>query len=137
MYHYRKSEKAYSNFPKPTDCPFCDPKETASAVRETEHAFVIPNRTFYDIWELRRVTDHLMIVPKQHVCSLADLSDAAKLDIMNLIGEYEGGDYNVYARSATSTTRSVAHQHTHLIKAEQKLARMLLHIRRPYMTIKF
>lgn len=136
MYHYRKSRKVYNNFPKPAGCPFCDPQETATALRETEHAFVLANRTFYDLWELRRVTDHLMIVPKLHVRSLAELPDAAKLDIMKLIGEYESGDYNVYARATTSMTRSVAHQHTHLIKAERKSARMLVHIRRPYLTIK-
>ncbi len=127
----------YNKFPKPADCPFCDATETAQAIRETEHAYILPNRIFYDVWELRRVTDHLMVVPKAHVRSLSELPDEAKLDIMNLIGEYESGDYNVYARATTSMTRSVTHQHTHLIRADHKAARLLLHLSRPYVTIKF
>ncbi len=136
MYHYRKNSKIYENFPEPVSCPFCDPSQLSDIVRETEYAYVVPNRTFYDLWELQQVTDHLLVVPKLHVYSLAELPDAAKLDIINLIGEYEQGDYNVYARAVTNPTRSIAHQHTHLIKADQHPARALLHVRRPYLTIK-
>ncbi len=137
MYHYRKTRKIYAGYPKPASCPFCDLQASERVLRETKHAYLLANRTFYDVWELRNVVDHLMVVPKAHVHSLSELSDTAKLDIMNLIGEYESHDYNVYARAVRSVTRSVAHQHTHLIKTDRQNGRLLLHIRKPYLTIKF
>jgi diadenosine tetraphosphate (Ap4A) HIT family hydrolase len=137
MYHKRKTRKKYDAYPKPAACQFCDPAEiTSRLVRETELAWVIKNRTFYDMWEMSKVLDHLMIVPKRHVASLSELTDAEKLDVMNLVGQYESTDYNIYARAVTNTRRSVAHQHTHLIKTDHKLARFLLHVRRPYFMIK-
>lgn len=138
MYHYRKSRNEYARYPKPKDCPFCDAQETGQRIlRETEHALVIPNRTFYDVWETRSVLDHLLVIPKRHVKSLSELSDAEKLDIVTLIGDYEKGDYSMYARAGTSVTRSVGHQHTHLIKTDAKMAKFYLHIKKPYLTVKF
>jgi diadenosine tetraphosphate (Ap4A) HIT family hydrolase len=121
----------------PAVCPFCDESQRKNAVRETEHAYVMPNRVSYDHWESRDVIDHLMVIPKQHVKSFAELSDAAKIEIMSLIGEYEAGDYNVYARARTSPTRSVAHQHTHLIRTAVRPGRLMLYLRRPYFLFKF
>lgn len=137
MYHYRKTRSQYRAYPKPASCQFCNPQEMdLRKVAETAHAYVIKNRTFYDMWEMGRVLDHLMIIPKQHVGSLADLPDAAKVDIMTLIGTYESSDYNVYARAVANKQRSVEHQHTHLIRTTHKRARLLLHVPRPYLLIK-
>lgn len=136
MFHYRKTHKHYRSFPRPAVCSFCDDDIAARAVRQTEHALVIPNRVSYDVWEMRDVVDHLMIVPRLHVENLAALSDAAKLDVMQLIGEYEQKGYNIYARATTSTVRSVPHQHTHLIKTGHKHARATLTVAKPYMLVK-
>ena len=138
MFHFRKNRNVYKSYPKPDSCPFCDVETTAKAVRETEYSYIIHNRVSYDVWEMRRVRDHLMVIPKQHVHSLSDLSDAAKLDVVNLIAEYESHDYNVYARAVTSKQRSVTHQHTHLLKLEpKKAARGILYLKKPYLLIKF
>lgn len=133
MYHYRSTRKRYNSTPKTASCPFCDPAEHKERIiRETEHAYVIPNRTFYDQWEARRVVDHLMIVPKQHVLQLQDLSQVARLDVINLMAEYEAADYQIYARSPGSKSRSVDHQHTHLIKTKGKHGRGLFILFKPY-----
>jgi diadenosine tetraphosphate (Ap4A) HIT family hydrolase len=137
MYHYRSTKKVYASYPRPSRCSFCDPAERARALKETEYAFVVPNCTFYDHWETRTVEDHLMVIPKQHVESFLELSDAAKIDIMTLIGEYESTEYNVYARAASNQTRSVAHQHTHLIRTGAKAGRGLLYLKKPYFLVKF
>ena len=132
MYHFRKTRNKYAGYPKPAVCPFCDEAELAkSKVSETEHAYVMKNRTFYDVWELSRVVDHLMVVPKRHVGSLSELTDAEKAEIMTVIGQYESTDYNVYARAVANKRRSVKHQHTHLIKTNHKMAWFFLHIRKP------
>jgi diadenosine tetraphosphate (Ap4A) HIT family hydrolase len=132
-YHFRKTRNRYIGFPKSDDCHFCDPEKNSERIIETtEYAHVIPNRTFYDQWELRKVVDHAMIIPKRHVLSLSELSAEERLDIMNLVAEYEGKGYEIYARSPVSLSRSVPHQHTHLIKTEPKVGRGLFYLSKPY-----
>jgi diadenosine tetraphosphate (Ap4A) HIT family hydrolase len=137
MFHYRRQHKIYRSYPKPKTCHFCDERHISSIVKHTKLSLVIKNRTFYDLWELRPVTDHLMVIPRRHVHTLKEMTTAERLDIMELIAEYEAQGYNVYARGAHSKQRSVHHQHTHLIKTEDKQGRVSLFIKRPYFLIKF
>lgn len=94
--------------------------------------YIMPNRVSYDLFEERRVTDHLMVVPKRHVETLADFTKEENLDYMALIGKYEQQGYNVYARGVGSITRSVAHQHTHLIKLRDKKSSLIIFTRKPH-----
>lgn len=137
MFHYRKNLKRYRSYPKPKVCAFCETDLDGQKVHESKHAYVIPNRVFYDLWELRAVTDHLLVVPKRHVRSLHELTKAERADIMDVLCEYEAKNYNVYARAVDSKQRSVGHQHTHLIKTHDKQARGSLSIQKPYVFIKF
>lgn len=137
MFHYRKNLKTYRGYPKPAVCAFCEDNMKERKTAETKYAYVVPNRTFYDLWELRSVTDHLLVVPKRHVRSLSELTKAERADMMNLMCEYEAKNYNVYARAVDSKQRSVAHQHTHLIKTHDKQARGSLLLKKPYVLIKF
>ena|SRR3989344_6630796 len=137
MFHYRKNLKKYRSYPKPAVCAFCEGDLVGRKVAETEHAFVVPNRTFYDLWELRTVTDHLLVVPKRHVRSLNELTKKERADIMDVLCDYEAKNYNVYARAKRSKQRSVDHQHTHLIKTHDKQARGTFTLKKPYIFIKF
>jgi diadenosine tetraphosphate (Ap4A) HIT family hydrolase len=94
--------------------------------------YVMPNRVSYDVFEERRVKHHLMVVPKRHVETLADFTKKEKLDYMTLIGEYEKQGYNIYARGVGSISRSVAHQHTHLIKLIDKKSSLIVFTRKPH-----
>lgn len=138
-YQYRKTHKKYRSYPKPVECDFCKIDQTKDvAVLETEYAYVIPNRIFYDIWELHNVTDHLLVLPKRHVHSLSELTDEEKLDIMKILSMYEGKEYNVYARAKASVRRSVFHQHTHLIKIDNThQPHASFFVRKPWLLIKF
>ncbi len=78
-----------------------------------------------------------MVVPKQHVTKLIELPKEARLDIMNLFAEYEAEGYNLYARDIGNIQRSQHHQHTHLIRTEQKRARGSLVLLKPYLFVKF
>lgn len=89
------------------------------------------------MWEMLDVTEHLLVVPKRHALSLDELTDEEKLDHMNILASYEAKGYNIYARSVDSTTRSVAHQHTHLIKASGRRAKIVLFFQKPYFLFKF
>lgn len=97
--------------------------------------YVAANRVSYDIFEDRKVTDHLMVIPKKHHESIQSFNDKEKCDAMNVMGEYEAKGYSVYARGLGSPTRSVKHQHTHLIKLVDKLSKMIIYARKPYVLL--
>jgi diadenosine tetraphosphate (Ap4A) HIT family hydrolase len=97
--------------------------------------YIIPNRVAYDMFEGRRVIDHLMVIPKRHVDTLQGFTDQEKVDHMTILGEYEAKGYNIYARGVGSVSRSVAHQHTHLIKMVQKKSKFILFVEAPHILI--
>lgn len=140
-YHYRKAHKTYRKLNKTTKqrgiCTFCDPANQPNIIYETDHSFILPNRTPYNIWELHNVIDHLLVMPKRHVHSLSELDEVELADIMKILAKYEGDGYNVYARAKGSIRRSVYHQHTHLIKIDPKEPRISFFMRKPWLLIKF
>ena len=132
-YHKRKTWLRYAKFPRDEACPFCNPAEIQPRiVRENEHAFVIPNRTAYDQWELRPVLEHLLLINKRHVTNWGELTPEERTSMMDLLAEYETNEYEVYARSFSSIQRSQSHQHTHLIKTGPKRGRGMFFWKKPY-----
>lgn len=138
MYRSRKSSKKYN--PTKTykhlkagkqTCPFCD-INNREVLEQTKYNAVIRNIHQYQYWEFMKVTDHLMIIPLKHVESLHDLDNKAKIDLIDLIAKYESKGYNVYAREKDNSVKSVPHQHTHLIKTENRKASFVLYSRKPY-----
>jgi diadenosine tetraphosphate (Ap4A) HIT family hydrolase len=73
-----------------------------------------------------------MIVPKKHTDSLGTLKASDKVEYVDLLAKYEAKGYNVYARPPRSTSKSIAHQHTHLIQLDGKQRRFVLLLRKPY-----
>lgn len=137
MNHYRKTRKLYNTRLRVNSCPFCDPVTIKRQLEASDHNYIVANLTQYDMWEMLDVVEHLLVVPKRHVLSLNELTDEEKLDHMNIIAAYEAEGYNIYARSVSSSTRSVPHQHTHLIKASGKRAKAVLFLQKPYFLFKF
>jgi len=136
VYYSRGKHKLYQQRKQSPGCPFCDPAEIDyRLIEQTDHAYVVPNQTSYDIWEHHKVLEHLMVIPKRHVGHLGELNDTELLDVMRLIAKYEVKGYSVYARGTTSPRRSVKHQHTHLIKIDTKLPRVSLYVRKPYIMV--
>lgn len=138
MFHFRKTRKEYKKHLRPASCPFCNTDELQNRqVIETKFAYIVPNKTSYDVWEARTVKDHLLVIPKRHVRSLHELTKAESADIMNILAEYEDKNYNVYARGKSSSVRSVVHQHTHLIKTNPRAHHGTFYWRKPYIFWKF
>jgi diadenosine tetraphosphate (Ap4A) HIT family hydrolase len=138
MYRTRKSTKKYNPSKShkklrsgEKKCPFCS-LDGREIIAKTPHNIVLKNLYEYQYWEFMKVTDHLMIVPLKHIESLGDLSTPAKVDTIDLIAAYEAKGYNVYAREKDNAVKSVPHQHTHLIKTENKRAKFMLYLRKPY-----
>jgi galactose-1-phosphate uridylyltransferase len=143
MRHYRKTLKTYAKLrakdERTMGCSYCSDyaNGTFKLIAEGGTMLTVYNRVPYDMFEGQRVTDNIMVIPKRHVETLADFSDEEKLEHMTIVGNYERQGYDVYARGVGSITRSMTHQHTHLIKMEniKKQPNFLLFIRKPYILI--
>lgn len=123
----------YHGRPKEEGCPFCVIDDGhPQYVEEGAFVRVIRNRYPYSIWDGEGVVDHLMIVPKQHVDRLSKLGPKAALEYMQVIQKYEDAGYNLYARVPESKVKTIAHQHSHLIKSDSRARWFLLLLRRPF-----
>lgn len=100
------------------ECDFCSlvQNPTEQVIDEHVHFLRIKNRFPYSVWDGKTVADHQMIVPKRHLIELNELLPDEAQEFLNLITEYEHLGFSLYARSTEDRTRSVVHQHTHLIK---------------------
>lgn len=141
MYHYRKTKHTYSKLNASDidhgDCSFCSEQLQSGAMFDNDTMYVVPNRVKYDMFEGMKVTDHLMVIPKAHHETIRTFNDAEKLDAMNVISDYEATGYNVYARAVGSVSRSKKHQHTHLIKLDDKPSKVVIFSKKPYVLIDF
>lgn len=140
MHHFRSTRKHYVKHRVSDDtkgvCSFCNDKTIPTrTLSQSKTMYLVSIRTKYDVFEGRAVLDHLMVIPKRHSETLSDFTDTEKLEQMTIIGEYEAKGYDVYARSVTSIDRSVAHQHTHLIKMANKPMKYFVHLKKPYVLL--
>lgn len=141
MYRSRKTKKKYNpeqaikrHAKGVSHCPFCN--NQVEIVKNANYFQVVKNGFPYDYWEFMNVTDHLMVIPKRHILSIAELNDEERSEWVSLIAEYENNGYNIYLREKENTTKSVPHQHTHLIKTSNEQAKLFVYARRPYLTFK-
>ena len=101
-------------------CQFCEVDLTN--VRVEYPRFLVINNIFpYETWDGERVLEHLLLVPRKHSESLSVADDGAEalVEWAQIVHEYENAGFNIYARSANSSLKTVAHQHTHLIKSRR------------------
>ncbi|MDO4712565.1 MAG: HIT domain-containing protein [Candidatus Saccharibacteria bacterium] len=115
-------------------CAFCDlvKKGGDQVVKKTKHCLIVKNIFSYDIWDGCGVVEHLMVIPQQHTASLADLSHEERVDYMDQLAQFEAQNYSLYARSPGNITKSVTHQHMHLIKIDNKRKKFLFYLRKPH-----
>lgn len=74
------------------------------------------NKFPYDFWDMKKIKEHIMIVPIRHVDSVSHFYHSEQTKFLKLLSEYEASGHNFYGRSPGDITKSIAHQHTHLIK---------------------
>lgn len=130
MHHFRKTMRTYRSYNAEDilsgECPLCITHNRDVIVRMGEAMYIVKNRVQYDMFEGRHVEDHLMVMTKQHKESTAEFTDEERQELMAIIGEYETLGYGFYGRGVGSGTRSVKHQHTHLIKLDTKRPKLLV-----------
>ncbi len=134
-----KHEKIYRKHINQTDktiCSFCAIDVGHPQFVESMTFFkVIRNRFAYSLWDAQGVLDHLMLVPKRHIDSLADLKSEEKSEYVDILQRYEKQGYNVYARAPQSISKSIVHQHTHFIKNDGKKKRLVVSLNWPLIRI--
>jgi diadenosine tetraphosphate (Ap4A) HIT family hydrolase len=137
----RKESRSYDKHRKKIAagvCEFCDIKPgDAQFISETDHFKIVYNIFPYSMWDSQKVSDHLLILPKQHTDTLHDLTPQQAQEFVRLISDYESKGYNVYARAPASRVKTVVHQHTHLIKPSGRIRKLVFMVRRPYVRISF
>lgn len=138
MYRFRKNARTYRNLPKDKQCPFCHIVPERKVIEKAKDYLVVENLYPYDVWEGRKVLEHLLLIPRQHVGSLHDVSKETQINMVEKMAEYERNGYDVYARASGSVQRSIhEHQHSHLIKTDTKHAKFFLLLRKPYLLVRW
>lgn len=129
-----RRKKHYKKTPLTERCPFCD-VQSKEIVETGNHFYVMIVLFKYTYWDEQNVTDQLMLVPKKHVESISKLPVEAAQEFLDLLGKYESQGYSIYARTPEATSKTIPHQHTHLIKVQGKSKRFMFHLRKPYILI--
>ncbi len=130
-YIKHRKQRPYSD-----TCTFCAITTGHEEIlRETKRFKILINLFPYSDWDEQDVEHHIMIVPKKHVGGISEFSSSESIEFMGLLGSYERQGYNIWMRAPATITKSVVHQHTHLIKPGNKTQSFLMFTKRPYLRI--
>lgn len=139
MHHFRKTWQTYQTHQKADrlrdDCTLCIERNLDTVMHMGETMYIVKNRVQYDMFEGRRVEDHLLVMPKLHKESLLEFTASEQQEMMDIISDYESKGYGFYGRGVGSLTRSVKHQHTHLIKLAAKRPKFIIVVNKPYVVL--
>lgn len=131
----RKSHIAYEQYRKTLDknqCQFCTfSLEDQHVLHELKAFWIVKNIFPYDIWDNSSVVNHLMLVPKRHIDSIAHFDHYEREEYVEVLAKYEGQGFSIYARAPGNIIKSVVHQHTHLIKIDNSIKKFMLFSSRP------
>lgn len=131
--HEERKYRQYRRNNNKDDCPFCSIDSShPQYIDQTKNFKIINNHIPYSLWDGQGVIEHLMVIPRIHIDTLADIPLIAKREYLTLISSYETRGYDVYARAKNSGVRSVAHQHTHLLRLDGKNKRIMFVLKRPF-----
>jgi len=132
----RSSQRQYVLHKKTAVCEFCNFTSKSPQFIKDEGKFrLIKNIFQYDIWDGCRVQEHLMLVPKRHIQSLSELTTQESAQYGKLVGRYESQGYSLYSRAPDNITKSILHQHTHLIKLEPSRRKFLFYLYKPHLLL--
>lgn len=132
MYRTRRSELRYIKDRKlQNDCALCNlPNEQIIGIHND--FLVIKNIYGYDIWDRRKVIDHLMIVSKSHASDFNGLHKKSLKEYLKLLIEYSLSGYDLFTRASQSAMKTQPHFHTHLIKPDGNIFNVIKFNCEPY-----
>ena len=139
IHRHRKGELTYRHHRKvniQTGCAFCAFKKSdQQVIKSYRNFFEVENIFPYSLWDSSEVVEHIMLVPKRHITSLAELTPEESTQYMKIISQKEKAGYDVFSRGHNSNMKSVPHQHTHLITTTGKKLKSLIYHESPLVTI--
>ena len=140
MNRSRKTEMAYMKYRienRGKDCVFCEFNDAnaSQVIRTTSHFWIVKNIFPYKTWDMLPVKHHLMIVPKRHVDSLSHFTAPEMKEYTELLVEYDTAGYSAYGRASGNIAKSIAHQHTHLLKLGTRPRRVGFYLLKPYINL--
>ena len=134
----RAHQRAYNEYRKlkhPDTCQFCEfTTDLDHVLIGHPHFWIVRNLFPYHIWDGSRTGEHLLVVPRRHIISIADFTQEEREEYMDLLADYETRGYSTYTRAPASGRKTVVHQHTHLIQVGESI-RAQLFIDRPHINI--
>ncbi len=98
------------------DCPFCNIDNSREIIASSDLSLA-----FFDGFPVSK--GHALIIPRRHVASFFDLSDAEKQDMLSLLDQvksvveerFHPDGYNIGINVNEAAGQSVFHVHMHLI----------------------
>lgn len=133
MYRTRRAELRYikNKNQKGTECPFCN-LTNGEIVKKYKNAYLIKNIFRYNIWDRKRVVDHLMFISKEHITSFGKLDKNSGGEYLKTTQTYLEKGYDVFTRATNSGIRTQPHFHTHFIKTTDEPLKMVNFNSDPY-----
>ncbi len=131
----KRYDKDVKDSPKDL-CVFCEIKPNDDQfIDQTKYFMVVKNIYPYSVWDGQGVLDHIMIMPKRHTVAVADFNKNELEDFNQLLQKYDLLDYDFAGRTAKSKGKSIAHQHTHLIKTDGKKKKIIFFNKSPHLLL--
>lgn len=87
------------------------------------------------MWDGHETTAHELLVPKRHVTGINAFTPEERQELMGLLCKADKEGYSFYGRHDGSKTKTVLHQHTHLIKISEKPINHMLYLRKPHILL--
>lgn len=128
-----KKRNYYKRFPRDGECQFCKLSD-GEKIASTDSFVVLRNKFSYEIFDMCEVVDHLMVIPKKHTDKLSVLTKTERVELIDILIDYEEKGYNVFFREPKSQLKTVDHHHTHLLKLGKRVSE-IEYIREPYSMI--
>lgn len=111
---YKKYRQKNQNSPK--NYNFYERAKNEKGVVEDLEFFIVTKNLFgYQIWDGFEVREHLLVIPKRFVEGINEFSKQEFDEFQKILAKYEAKGFSIYARAPKNKSKTVMHQHTHLI----------------------
>lgn len=104
------------------DCPLCRPGWVDQDVCDLNlnHFMIVDNQAPYDVWDMRPVRRHKMLVAKRHILSVSDMNRDEVSEMIRAIKTYTDAGFFIFLKPRNLDIMSVHHWHMHFIETENK-----------------
>ena len=111
----------YKNHKPSENCVFCSGDKSTIELEDLNlsHLRVINNSFPYDFWDMKKVEDHLMAVPRRHLNCPAKLNAEELAELNKIMTYFADKNYDIFVRNSGSKLKSIEHLHFHLIKTKE------------------